>query len=505
MVKFTQAFSIVVLFVFSGMNTAFAVEPPTDSTKTVDTIKEEILEESYLIIDALDSMANSPFFESIAHVYDSSTYAHLPDSVGEIPRLSEDHYKQKLARLDSLTPFNLVYNVRVKAFIELYAIKRRTQTAKMLGLQHQYFPMMEEILDQYDMPYELKYLAIVESALNPKARSRAGAVGLWQFMYSTGKLYKLHQNSYMDERMDPVKSTHAACKYMQYLYKIYGKWDLVLAAYNCGPGNVNRAMRRSGSRDGNYWDLYPYLPRETRGYVPAFIAVNYVMSHYEDHLIKPQAPTITFFEMDTVHVKRPIDFSVIAQKTGLTVDELRYLNPTYRRDKVPAYSNKTSILYLPNDAVGSFIDNEKELYATTASHSKENDGTKLKRFSEDRIVYRVRSGDYLGRIARRYRVSVSSIRRWNGLRGNNIRVGQRLKIYPSGRYKPKSSQNLAKKGKGKVTQSGNYLYYKVQAGDTLWDIAKNKGVSVDQIKNWNSRLNHKRLKPGMKIIVGVNG
>ena len=240
------------------------------NTAEADTLEEFIIPADDPVLLAMDSMANAPFFESIAHLYNSNNYSHIPDTLDSIPKYSDDYYKAKLAALDSLSPFNLVYNQRVKAFIKLYSVKRRGQTAKMLGLQHQYFPMMEEVLDQYDMPYELKYLAIVESALNPRARSRAGAVGLWQFIYSTGKLYNLHQNSYMDERMDPVKSTHAACKYMQYLYKIYGKWDLVLAAYNCGPGNVNRAMRRSGSRSGNYWDLYPYLPRETRGYDTGF-------------------------------------------------------------------------------------------------------------------------------------------------------------------------------------------------------------------------------------------
>ena len=466
-------------------------------------VEEVDIEQGDLVIAALDSMANAPYYSSISYVYDTTHYSHIPDTVKELPVFQDSYYQGKLAALDSLSPFNLVYNKRVKAFINLYAVKRREQTAKMLGLQHQYFPMMEAVLDQYDMPFELKYLAIVESALNPKARSHAGAVGLWQFIYSTGKIYGLHQNSYMDERMDPVKSTHAACKYMKYLYKIYGKWDLVLAAYNCGPGNVNKAMRRSGSKTGNYWDLYPYLPRETRGYVPAFIAVNYVMNNHEAHLIKPNVPNITYFEYDTVHVKQPLKFEAIVEKTGIPIDELRYLNPTYKRDFVPAYSNKTSLLYLPHEEAGLFVSNEDTLYAE-ASKKSENDGTKLSKFKEDRIIYRVRSGDYLGKIANKYRVSVRSLRGWNGLRNNNIRVGQKLVIYPSSRYKP--TQNVASnKGKGTVSKSGSYVYYQVQSGDTLWDIAKTRGVSIDQIKNWNSSLNHKRLKPGMKIIVGTNG
>ena len=217
-------------------------------------------------------------------------------------------------------------------------------------------------------------------------------------------------------------------------------------------------------------------------------------------------PKITYFEFDTVHVKKPIEFALIAEKTGLSVEEIRYLNPTYRRDKVPAYSDKTSLLYLPHDAAGVFVSNEDVLYATsTKTKSKENDGTKLAKFQEDRIVYRVRSGDYLGRIANKYRVSVSNLKRWNRLRGNNIRVGQKLVIYPSGKYRPSNNVASKNKGKGQVSKSGNYVYYQVQSGDTLWDIAKNRGISVDQIKNWNTSLNHKRLKPGMKIIVGLNG
>lgn len=447
----------------------------------------------------LDSLARSPYFTWYEELLDSNRI----DStrIDSIPSFDDAYYEAVLDSLDAQTPFNLVYNDRVKAFIKLYAVKRRNQTSSLLGLQAYYFPMIEEVLDQYEMPYELKYLAVIESALNPKARSKAGAVGMWQFMYTTGKMYDLHMNSYMDERMDPIKSTHAACRYLSYLYKIYDKWDLALAAYNCGPGNVNRAMRRSGSRDGNYWDLYPYLPRETRGYVPAFIAVNYVMNNAEAHNIYPTQPRITFFETDTIHLKQPMKLSYLANELGIPQDELHYLNPSYRNDFIPAYSNKTSILRLPQEYAGVFVQHENKIYADV-NDTKENEGKKLKAFQEDRVVYRVRSGDYLGKIANRYHVSVSSLKRWNGLRSNNIRVGQRLIIYPKG--STYTAQKSTPKKEVKTEVKGNYEYYQIQNGDTLWDIAKAKGVSVSELQRLNRNLNSRNLKPGMKIIVGTS-
>ncbi len=488
-----------ILCLLSLVSTSLWANPDTDTTRqTIDTTW--LYNDSHQAM-VLDSMARAPYFNHFTSEYDSvelNTFNFPTDSVPVYP---DSVYKAFLDSLDAQTPFNLVYNARVKAFINLYAVKRRVQTSKLLGLADFYFPMFEEILDKHEMPYELKYLAVIESALNPKARSHASAVGLWQFMYSTGKIYDLHMNSYMDERMDPVKSTEAACQYLSFLYKIYNKWDLALAAYNCGPGNVNRAIRRSGSKDGNYWDLYPYLPRETRGYVPAFIAVNYIMSNHSAHNIYPVEPDITFFETDTVHLKEPMKFSYLAETLDMDIESLRYLNPSYRQDYIPAYSNKTSILRLPHEKIGVFVNHEERLYAGL-NPAQENDGTKLKKFTEDRIVYRVKSGDYLGRIAGRYNVSVSNLKRWNGLRSNNIRVGQRLVIYPSGGYVAKKE---SKPKEVKTEVKGNYEYYQIQSGDTLWDIARAKGISVDDLKRMNNQLNTRRLKPGMKIIVGTNG
>ncbi|MFT5878817.1 MAG: membrane-bound lytic murein transglycosylase D, partial [Dokdonia sp.] len=359
----------------------------------------------------------------------------------------------------------------------------------------------EAMLAKYEMPLELKYLAVIESGLNPKARSHAGAVGLWQFMYATGKMHGLHQNSYMDERMDPIKSTDAACRYLKYLYGMYHKWDLALAAYNCGPGNVNRAMRRAGSRDGNYWDLYAYLPRETRGYVPAFIAVNYMMNNASAHNIYPVMPKSTYFEMDTVHVQNAIGFDQLASNLEMQVGDIAYFNPTYKLNYIPAYSNKTAILYLPHEKAALFVQNEDSIYAF-ANKVKPNQGKVVKKFSEDRITYTVRSGDYLGKIANKYQVSISNLKRWNGLKSNNLRVGQKLVIYPSG--KNRAATKTVKKTPAKVVNKNTKLtYYTIQSGDTLWDISKAKGVSMESLKSWNANLTEKNLKVGTNIIVGM--
>ena len=455
------------------------------------------------VVFALDHMAKIPYLEY--NKVDTNreklnVYGFAADSV---PRYDSAHYATILDSMDQLTPFDLVYNDRTAAFIRLYSIKRRKQTARLLGLQHQYFPMMEELLAKHEMPFELKYLSVIESGLNPKARSHAGAVGLWQFMYATGKMFDLHQNSYMDERMDPIKSTEAALKYLKYLYKMYHKWDLALAAYNCGPGNVNRAMRRSGTTDGNYWDLYPYLPRETRGYVPAFIAVNYVMNNAAAHNLYPVMPKSTYFEMDTVHVKQAVSFEQLAENLDMQIGDVAFFNPTYKLNYIPAYSNKTAILYLPREKAELFVQNEDLVYAL-AKKEKPNQGKEVKKFSEDRVIYRVRSGDYLGKIANRYHVSVSNIKRWNGLKSNNLRIGQKLVIYPKGTYKASTSTKKTSAKKTVTTKTGNYTYYKIQSGDTLWDIANAQNVTIEKLKEWNSSLTDKNLKVGTKIIVGAS-
>ncbi len=487
---FTTALVLLVFHSIAG-NT-----PPIDTLHT--SIDSTGIRPDDPVLQALDKAVYGSLFESAVLETDTQKLNVFGFPKDSIPKHEAAYYQAILDSLNMRTPFNLVYNDRVHAFIELYALKRREQTSRMLGLKAYYFPLFEAILDQYEMPLEIKYLAVVESALNPKARSRAGAVGLWQFMYATGKMHDLHQNSYVDERMDPIKSTHAACQYLSHLYGIYGKWDLALAAYNCGPGNVNRAMRRSGSREGNYWDLYPYLPRETRGYVPAFIAVNYIMSNPSAHNLYPITPEASYFEVDTVVVKQPVQLEKVAEALDLSLTYLTYINPSYKTTTIPAYSNKTSFLVLPTSVIGKYVTNEEQVYVSSQPE-KESEGKKLTaKFEEDRVIYRVRSGDYLGKIAASHHVSVSNIRRWNGLRSNNIRVGQKLVLYPSGKY---AKAAPVKKATGPEKVQGGVTYYTIQRGDTLWDIAKAKGLSVDELKQLNHSVNYRDLKPGTKIIV----
>ncbi|RMG80847.1 MAG: LysM peptidoglycan-binding domain-containing protein, partial [Bacteroidetes bacterium] len=379
---------------------------------------------------------------------------------------------ERMQIINQKTPFTLVYNDIVKGYINLYANKRRKVTAKMLGLAPVYFPLFEEMLDKYELPYELKYLPIVESALNPNARSRAGAVGLWQFMYRTGKMFGLEIDSYKDERSDPYKSTDAACRYLKKLYEMYNSWDLALAAYNSGPGNVNKAIRRAGGKK-NFWEIRPYLPRETRGYVPAFIAVNYVMNYHKEYGIYPQKPDVVCFKYDTVMVKDAISFTHLSQVLGIDKVYLEFLNPEYRYDYIPK-STEPQKLCLPVSLVGDFIANEKQIYAHRSQAEKEDSiaaaqkiGKMPAAISGKGIVHKVRAGESLSVIASKYHVRISDIKAWNNLYSNRINIGQKLYIY--GKKSTKTSSSKPKNNTPpKTTYLGNYEYYTIRSGDNLW-------------------------------------
>lgn len=442
----------------------------------------------------IDSMLVATYLNHFCFSTDTALLnvnGYAPDS---IPKISQEQIQANLAMLDAQTPMALTYNSDVQKFINLYTGKRGEMTSRMLGMAELYFPMFEQVFDKYDIPYEMKYLAIVESALNPQARSHAGAVGLWQFMHATGKMYGLRVNSYLDERMDPWKSTDAACQYLQALYDRYGDWDLALAAYNCGPGNVNKAIRRSGGKR-DYWSLRNYLPRETRSYVPAFIAVNYVMNHAADHNIFPKQPSHTFFECDTVQVRKTLKFDQIETYTSIPMEELIYLNPSYRRNVIPG-DGAIHTLRLPVDKVGIFLTNEDSIY----EYKKDVDQEFA--LAQSEFIYRVRRGDVLGKIAQDHSVRLSDLKAWNNIRGNTIYPGQKLTIYLEGKKKGTSQATPPKKDPkpAPATNDGIYKYHTVQSGDTLWDIAKiYDGVSVDQLLQLNGGLNNKRLQPGQKI------
>ena len=370
----------------------------------------------------------------------------------------------------------------------------------MMGLSHYYFPMFEREFDNYNIPLEMKYLSIVESALKPRAKSRVGATGLWQFMFTTGKIYDLGVSSYVDERSDPIRSTEAAAKYLAKLYKIFGDWDLALAAYNSGPGNVSKAIRRSGGYQ-NYWNIRHNLPRETAGYVPAFLATMYVFEFAEEHGFKPERPQFNYIETDTVVVKQMITLDQVSEATGVKMEELQFLNPSYKLDIIPKLKDKAYTLRLPREAIGLFVNNEDSIYAFAKAEFDKREKPLPQFFDSDsRIRYRVKSGDYLGKIARKYGVRVSQIKRWNGLRSNNLRIGQRLTIYPRNPSAAKVSKPAAKTSKKPVDPKGKKTYT-VQKGDSLWSISqKFPGVSVQNIKDWND-ISGNKLKIGMKLIV----
>ncbi|MBX2973077.1 MAG: transglycosylase SLT domain-containing protein [Flavobacteriales bacterium] len=424
---------------------------------------------------------------------------------GHIPAWSEDVYRTRLQALDGHTPFNLTYNPSVQAFIDLYAVRKREMTSRMLGLSDLYFPVFEEYLDKHHMPLELKYLAVVESALNPSARSRAGAVGLWQFMLPTGKMFGLKATSYVDERHDVYKSTEAACKYLKYLYNMYDNWEMALAAYNCGPGNVNKAIRRSGGAK-DYWKIYDHLPRETRGYVPAFIAVNYVFAHASDHNLYPVAPVYCAHQVDTVQVCYPLDLAGVARLTGGNEQELLSLNPTFKLGVVPDVDQPVT-LYLPKREAGVFVTNEDSLkyafFQTTpaskpAVASASSTATAEVRTTTVPKIHTVRKGESLGVIASKYRISVTELKQMNGLRGTTIHAGQKLKV-------GRETKTVAAQAPAKpVDNTAQYIYYEVQPGDTLMNIAeRHPGITVDDLRRLNGELEKEGLTPGRKIKVGL--
>ncbi len=434
----------------------------------------------------------SGLFDTISNTIENLEYT--PVDYVDLPT---DTLKARLAKLNQKTPFNIEYNPSLESVIKMFLKNRRKHLGRLMVASKFYFPMFEQSLDKYDIPLEMKYLAIVESALNPRARSRVGATGLWQFMFATGKMYGLDVNSYVDERRDPIKSTEAACKYLAKLYEIFDDWDLALAAYNSGPGNVSKAIRRSGGYK-NYWNLRPFLPRETAGYVPSFLATMYVFEYAEEHGFNSVSPEKVYFETDTVHIKKLITFDQISQLIDIDIKEVQFFNPSYKLDIIPYIENENYALRLPKDAIGRFVSNETLIYDFAESElaKKEKPLPALLKM-DAKIRYRVRSGDYLGKIANKFGVRISSIKRWNGLRSNNLSVGQRLTIYPR---KPAFNEvpKVKTNGTNKVS-SNNKKIYTVKSGDTLWSISKNfPQISIENIKEWND-ISGSILKPGMKL------
>lgn len=357
----------------------------------------------------------------------------VTDSIG--PVFSDSVYIERLKKIPAV--FELVYNPVVKKYIELYTMRRRKQMSYMLGVGDYYFPIFEQALDALDLPMELKYLPVIESALNPRAYSVAGASGLWQFMYGTGKIYGLQGNSLVDERRDPIKATNAAVRFLRDLYKMYGDWAMVIAAYNCGPGNVNKAIKRSGGKK-DYWSIYPYLPKETRGYVPAFIAATYAMTYHKEHKICPTRMELPYV-CDTVVLKDRMHLEQISSVLGIDIETLRNMNPQYRKDIIPG-NGEAYTLCLPENKVGSFIDMKDSIMAYKADSfsvvtkvvvlpAKADPYYRAGGGAVKKGVYVVKRGDTLSGIAQRRKVSIAKIKKWNNLKSDRIYIGQKLRIY----------------------------------------------------------------------------
>ena len=494
--------------VFYNGNNGFA---ENDSNSQIDeqTLVSESIDSLFALYYIKNTINSKEMAEEVAHSGGPVFYS---DSI----------YSEGLSKIP--TTFPLVYNQDVKKWIEMYIRRGKYLIPSLLGLSQYYFPMIEPVLDQYNIPLELKYLTIVESALNPRAVSRTGATGLWQFMYGTGKMYDLEVTTLVDERRDPAKETVAAAQFLRDLYNIYGDWALVIAAYNCGPGNVNRAIKRSGGRT-NFWEIYQYLPKETRGYVPAFISVNYIMTYYKEHGYTPVKVEMPSFH-DTVMVTSKLHFGQVEGVLGVPIEQLRELNPQYKKDIIPG-NIKAAPLRLPEDYATKFVEQEKAIYAYKDSvfFAPSVNYEQISRSAyvpssrgsynyepepcdpsvpagSSKLIYTVKSGDTFGFIANWYDVKLAKLKCWNNISSNKLSIGQKLTVYvPTKKlntYKNVDNMTFAQKqamsSNNIVSQSAssgkpldkNYEYYTIRKGDNLSTIASRyPGISDKDIMQIN--------------------
>jgi len=482
-------------------------QKPAKKSTTVQSDSVEINNDNIFIPESLDMNV-----DSLMAIWNSNyhTNKHLGRETQKNPEVSSAVYAERLAKLPRIIP--MTFNDIVRDNINLYADRRRNLVEYVLGWSNFYFPMIEETLERYQLPLELKYLTVVESALNPTAVSRAGASGLWQFMLPTGKMYGLEINSLVDERRDPAKATEAACRYFKDMYEIYGDWHLVIASYNCGPGGVNKAIKLAkGEKD--FWKIYQYLPRETRMYVPLFIAANYIMSYYHEHNLYPVEINLPL-AIDSVMINKEIHFDQIAEVMQIDKKQIQALNPQYRRDIIPGHSKPYS-LQLPAAYAYGFVGLEDSIAMHRVDELFAHRTQKVS--NQEKITHKVKSGETMAVIANQYGVTTAQIRRWNGLNSTRVSTGRNLTIYAdNGGYalnnssapkavatKTASTKEVAANTGTKTTTkpSGNtsYTVYKVKSGDSFYTIAKKyQGVSAKDIMDFNN-ASSSSLKVGQTI------
>lgn len=483
---------IFLIFFFSLMGTKSSVAQVSDSTQNITAISS--------MLDSLVTLNHVVRFNCL----DANCFNASMANTGVIPYFSEDEYIARMSKISC--PIPLSYNRYVKDFIDLYAYKRRALTQRVMGLSNLYFPMYEEVLDKEGLPLEFKYLSIIESALNPVAVSRVGATGLWQFMYSTGIIYDLKVNSFTDDRRDPVKSTYAACKYFKDMYSIYGDWLLVIASYNCGAGNVNKAIKRSGGKK-NFWEIMQYLPAETRSYVPAFIAVTYVMNYSREHNLYPITPAYSYFQVDTINVTKQVNFNVLANQIDLPLDVISFLNPIYKKNYIPD-TEESYTLRLPTNKIALYMAKEEQILALSTPppkptmpvvaravvrDSSSTDSTTIAqqidssrvnqveqpevktqyKYVDKKVVktHVVRRNESLASVAALYGMSAAELKRMNRLRSNNLLKGQRLSVNTTVKVKVPIENNNQAIIKTKSTQNNSVV-------DTVVDDATPRTTNV---------------------------
>jgi membrane-bound lytic murein transglycosylase D len=544
------ALSFFLLLSIHSFSQKFVENKKNEYTETktsyLDSIKKSFTK------DEIASCVDSLWMKELANL---DLYNDISDDIKNINidkkvdyELSTDLLKERLKAMDAKSPFNIGYNPGLENIIKSFLKNRKKSFERLMAISEYYFPMFEEAFAKKNVPLEIKYLAIVESALNPKAVSRMGATGLWQFMYQTGKQYNLKIDSYIDERSDPLKASEAAAQYMANMYTIFGDWDLVLASYNSGPGNVSKAIRRSGGQQ-NYWNIRKNLPQETQGYVPAFLATMYIYEYHKEHGIRPDRATIKHFATDTIMIKKQMSFAQISDLLDVPVTQLQVMNPSYKLNVVPFYEDQNHFLRLPKDKIAVFASNEDKIYAYIQREVDRRErpfqvtkaivATDTLNYTQQRITlpktkyYTVRRGDNLSEIANKYDVTIADLKKWNKIRGNTVARGKSLKIFTSesvvrtvkkepindkapSEIKSDKQQvalsnvkiNKEEKAKNSVLidtlSSRLATHYVVQKGDNLSNIAKKNNVTVAEIKEWNHLVDNS-IQLGTSLQITKNG